>query len=479
MLKHDWKLKALSAKAGGHRFASYTLWLGCALLWPALTQAEESVAIVGKNDWLFVRHEMVLESLDKQAQASFRLIEKLNRMLAQRGVVLAVTLVPSKIETYAEHLPDGFKVSPYMKGFNDAALKTMRDNGVAVIDMKPSLREAALKDLENPLFFRLDTHWTPAGALVAAKTLQAGIEQNPVLKQTLDSVSVVEHKLTWVKKIFRQTNIRDITNFLPAGTPAYPPEENRRFVVARVKPADTSLLGASPTGDIALIGSSFSGDWTSFADALRFALQRPLLNFSINADAGPWAVVRGFLMDDAFQLGKPKLIVWELPERSIGLGPNYQYRLPRYKMSSSDWLLQVAALAEPECKALPVRATLGNAGRGGALRTQDKVATVAGDFVELEFDKPVDVSAYLSAQLIADGSKQMDAELYNNTVLVRKFKLEVAGDDRAHNLKTPLSIAAGSATRLRLYPGLTHAFSLKTLEVCRYQENWLKEVAEF
>lgn len=479
MTRSDVKSKFFQCKARACALVPQVALLGCALLGSGLAQAAEDVAIVGKNDWLFVRHEMVLESLDKQAQASFRLIEKLNRMLAQRGVALAVTLVPSKIETYAEHLPDGFKVSPYMKGFNDAALKAMRDNGVAVIDMKPSMRDAALKDLDNPLFFRLDTHWTPSGALVAAQTVQAGIEKNPALKKVLDTVPVVEYKLTWSKKTFRQTNIRDITNFLPAGTPAYPPEENRRFAVTRVKQAGTSLLGASQTGDIALIGSSFSGDWTSFPDSMRFALQRPVLNFSINADAGPWAVVRGFLMDDAFQLGKPKLIIWELPERTIGLGPNYQFRLPRYKMTSTDWLLQVAALAESDCKAMPVRATLGSAGRGGALHTQDKVATVAGDFVELEFDHPVDVSGYLSAQLTADGTKQIDAELYNKTTLVRKFKLEVAGDDRAHGLKTPMSIGAGSATRLRLYPGVTNAFSLKSMEVCRYQDNWLKDVVEF
>lgn len=479
MVLLDLNLKWLSTKASRYWFASRMIWPGCVLACAGSAQAAQGVAIVGKGDWLFVRHELVLESLDQQAQASFRLIGKLNRMLERRGVALALTIVPSKIETYAEHLPDDFKISAYMKGFNDSAQKSLRTNGVAVIGMKERLREAALKDLDNPLFFRLDTHWTPTGALVAAKTVQAGIAENAILKKALDAVPVAEYKLTWVNKIFRQTNIRDITNFLPTGTPAYPPEENRRFVVTRVKPADTSLLGAAPTDEVALIGSSFSGDWTSFPDAMRFALQRPVLNFSINADAGPWAVVRGYLADDAFQAGKPKLIIWELPERTIGLGPNYQFRLPRYKMSSADWLLQVAALVEPDCQALPVNVTLGVGGRSTALRTQDKVATSVGDFVDVEFDKPVDVSGYLSALLLSDGSKQIDAEVFSNATLVRKFKLEVPGDERVNALKTPMSVGAGSVTRLRLYPGLTHAFSLKTLKVCRYQENWLKDVVEF
>ena len=472
-------LSCPSAKPRGRRFFTRAIWQACVLVWAGSAQASQDVAIVGKDNWLFVRHELVLESLDAQAQASFKLIEKLNRMLERRGVALAVTIVPSKMETYAQHLPDDFKVSAYMRGFNDSANKSMRAKGVAVIDLKAPLREAALKDLDNPLFFRLDTHWTPAGALVAAQTVQAGMADSPVLKKALDAVPVTEYKLTWVKRVFRQTNIRDITQFLPAGTPAYPPEENRRFVVARAKPADISLLGAAPTGEVALIGSSFSGDWTSFPDAMRYALQRPVLNFSINADAGPWAVVRAYLADDAFQVGQPKLIIWELPERTIGLGPNYQFRLPRFKMSSVDWLLQVAALVEPDCQALPVNVTLGAGGRGTALRTQDKVATSVGDFVDLDFDKPVDVSGYLSALLVSDGAKQIDAEVFNNATLLRKFKLDVPGDERPNAVKTPLSLGAGSVTRLRLYPGQTHAFSLKTPKVCRYQENWLKDVVEF
>lgn len=195
---------------------------------------------------------------------------------------------------------------------------------------------------------------------------------------------------------------------------------------------------------------------------MRYALQRPVLSFSINADAGPWAVVRGYLADDAFQVGRPKLIIWELSERAIGLGPNYQFRLPRFKMSSADWLLQVAALVEPDCQALPVRVTLGARGRGTVLRTQDKVATRVGDFVDLEFDKPVDVSGYMSALLVSDGAKQIDAEVFNNATLLRKFKLDVPGDERVNALKTPLSLGVERVTRLRLYPGLTHAFSLQT-----------------
>lgn len=225
MASFDFNLTRLAASPLCRRFASRAIWSCAALACAGSVQAAQDAVIVGKDNWLFVRHEMVLEALDSQAQASFRLIEKLNRMLEQRGIALAVIIVPSKMETYPQHLPDDFKVDAYMRGFNDLAIKSMRSNGVAVIDLKAPMREAALKDIDNPLFFRLDTHWTPAGALVAAQAVQAGIADNPVLNKALEAVPVTDYKLTWVKRIFRQTNIRDITQFLPAGTPAYPPEE--------------------------------------------------------------------------------------------------------------------------------------------------------------------------------------------------------------------------------------------------------------
>jgi len=124
--------------------------------------AAESYAIVGKNDWLFVKHEIVLEALDQDVPKALSLISRFNRMLARNQIALAFVVVPSKIETYAEQLPDDFKVSAYMKGFNDTVLAALRAEGVNVIDLKAPMRAAALENAASPLFFRLDTHWTPS-----------------------------------------------------------------------------------------------------------------------------------------------------------------------------------------------------------------------------------------------------------------------------------------------------------------------------
>jgi hypothetical protein len=74
-----------------HRFVFVFigLWLGCsgAAVWA------QNTAIVGKNDWLFVRHEIQQPEMAKDAQAALGLIEKFNRILARQQIELVVVVV--------------------------------------------------------------------------------------------------------------------------------------------------------------------------------------------------------------------------------------------------------------------------------------------------------------------------------------------------------------------------------------------------
>jgi alginate O-acetyltransferase complex protein AlgJ len=437
----------------------------------AISYAQDNSVIVGKNDWLFVRHEIVFETLAKDTQLYFDLINKLSRLLASNNVTLAMTFVPSKIETQTEQLPDGFKVSAYMSGFNDHMLATLRSEGVQVIDLKKPLREAALKDAENPPFFRLDTHWTNTGAYVAAQALKAGILETPTLKKALDETPVENFQLTWAAKKYRQNKIRDITRYLPPDAPTYPPEETRRFTVKQEGQQATTLLGDTKVAAVALVGSSFSGEWLGFPDALRYSLQRNIGNFTDIADIGPLNRMQRYLHGDAFQKNKPKLLIWEIAERSMGTGPNNPILLPRYRVDSAEWLLQVAALVQGSCETASVSAKLEASSQkfGTAGMTTPTKET---DFLEISFDKPVDVRNYFSANLVVNGSKQIAVEAYDKNIMIRKFTIDTVGDDLYHALKTPLSINSRPVNRLKIYPGNTNAFSVKDIKICRYPNNF-------
>lgn len=427
----------------------------------------ESPVIVGKNDWLFVRYGMMHESFQSEVLASIELIKKTNRMLQKANVRLVVLTTPLKMEIYSEYLPDGFEVSRYMKGFNDATLARLSEGGVAVIDLKKTMRQAALENPETPLFYRLDTHWTHSGTYIAAQTVLQGLLTEPGLKKVYEAIPAVPYTLTWDKKMYVQSRIRDIVSFLPTGTPAYAPERTKKFSVVRSRDA-VSENGKEATqgGELVLTGSSMSGDWLGFPDALRFALQRNVSNFSINGDLGPWVGLRAYLQNNAFQIKKPSLILWEIPGQTFELGPNYQLRLERYKIHPQLWLLQIAALTEPVCDPVSVKIQV-RAGAGSP--TGQESANSMRSAFEIQFDKPLDSSMYLRAKAVTNGTQQMTVEAWSKQQLKHRMNVDAGTDGTDHALRIPIGVGLKDISQLKVN-GIS---AISDVQMCKYSENWL------
>ena len=427
----------------------------------------ESPVIVGKNDWLFVRHGMVHESLQAEVAASTELIKKVNRMLVKANVRLVVLIAPLKMDIYSEFLPDGFQVSPYMKGFNDATLARLSEGGVAVIDLKKPMRQAALENPETQLFYKLDTHWTHSGTYVAAQTVHHGLSTDPALKKVYGAIPAVPFTLVWDKKMYVQSKIRDIVGYLPTGSNSYAPERTKKFTVVKGQEvmSDTGKL-STQEGEIVLAGSSLSGDWLSFPDALRFALQRNISNFSINADAGPWGVLRAYLQNSAFHTKRPSLIFWEMPEQAVELGPNYQFRLERYKTHPQLWLLQVAALAETVCNPVSVKVQVKSG--TGPTNGQNSANSKRSE-LEIQFDKPLDSSMYLRAKATTNGTQQISVEAWGKQQLKNRMNVDVGNEGIDHVLRVPIGVGLKDINQLRV-AGVS---AVSEIQICQYSENWL------
>ncbi len=433
---------------------------------PALA-ADPVPGMVGKNDWLFYRYEIAEPKDSANTSASIDLIARLNQVLARHNVTLAVVMVPLKMRIYAEHLPADVTMSDYMRSNYERMNKALGAAQVSTIDLNSAFLQSPQRTGENPLFLRLDTHWAPTGALLAAETIRAGIDANPTLKTPFASVPEEKFSLVWGKKK-TVTKSRDLVAQLPAGSPAYAPEQLLPFSVTRAQPAKESLVGDDANPAIALVGSSYSDNWTGFTEALRFALQRDLLDVSVGAERGSWYGIESYLRDAAYQTQKPKLLIWEMPERDMKALPNYQYRDQRYISDNTEWLLRTAAWAEgSHCQASPVKAKL-------TASTFDKVApSKEGDAIEIEFDQPLDKLDYLSAQLVSNGSKLLTLEASGASV--RKFTAPIADDNAPHVFKLPLTAANGPGfTKVKLMPGKSRGFSIKEVRVCRLPESLLK-----
>lgn len=302
-----------------------------------------STVVIGKNDWLFTKFEFADPSDAADTQATIQMLEKINKMFERQGIALALAMVPSKIRINADQLPDGMKLDSYTDGKYDNAVKALKAAGVHIVNLNQAFLNSPNRDGEKSLFMRLDTHWSHSGALLAAETIKAEIEANPVLRAAWKATPEEKYSLTWNDKSI-PVRTRDLVRLLPGGTVNYPPERVFQFRVKRENETSASLTGSGESNLITVIGSSYTNKNTGYPDALRYVLQRNLLDISIPVDQGPWVGMEAYLKNDAFKTNKPKLIIWEIPERELRSPPNYKHRDARYIIDNNDWLARVDAL---------------------------------------------------------------------------------------------------------------------------------------
>lgn len=307
-------------------------------------QAQDgSSVVIGKNDWLFTKYEFAEPSDAADTQATIQMLEKINKMFERKGIALALVMVPSKIRVNADQLPDGTKLDAYTAGKYDNAVKALKAAGVNIVSLNQTFLTSPNRDGEKSLFLRLDTHWSHSGAMLAAETIKAEIDANPTLKAAWSATPAEKYSLTWNDKSI-PVRTRDLVRLLPGGTVNYPPEKVFQFKVKRENESNAGLLAGGDATLITVIGSSYTNKNTGYPDALRYVLQRNLLDISIPVDQGPWVGMEAYLKDDAFKTNKPKLIIWEIPERELRSPPNYKYRDARYVIDNNDWLARVDAL---------------------------------------------------------------------------------------------------------------------------------------
>jgi alginate O-acetyltransferase complex protein AlgJ len=393
----------------------------------------QPTGMVGKNDFLFYRYEMAQTSDASDTQASLHLLEKMNRQLAQNGVTLALVLVPSKVRIYFDYLPSGVKLDSWTDGKYDAALQFLRAQNVAAVDLNRAFLKSPLRLSDTPLFLRLDTHWSPAGAMVAAQTIRAEIEQNAVLKRAWQATPEVAHDLTWATTKVNKRE-RDLVKQLPKGAPEFAIEQVLPFKVTRRQASQSGLLQEGDSVGVTAIGSSYTDVATLYPDALRYALQRDLLDISIPVLRGPWVGMAAYLQDAAFQRSRPQLLIWEIPERELRSPPNYRFREERYISDNQEWLLRASAWVQKECQAVqnPIK------------------ADVTARQATLEFETPLQPLDYVQFTLPASHAHLWQLEALNRPGEKKAWSQTLAVDDLPFTAKLTLPALPGGVTQLRL-----------------------------
>ena len=435
----------------------------------------ESLGIVGKNDWLFLRTELSGPVEAAGHAETIALIGRFNKVLVANGINMVVTMPPLKVRLYAEYLPDNIKLNDYTVGNYASMSKALQAAGVTVIDLNTPFLNSPLRNSDTPLFYRLDGHWSFVGAKLAAETLKAGIDANPVLKKALDATPEVAYQMI-VGKRKRPSKANELVALVPPNSGPFAPEQFTQVNVIRTQ--EQNEANRVPTG-ITMQGSSFSQEWTGFVDALRFVLQRDILNVSVPVTIGSWLGMESYLSSDAFQTKPPKMLIWERAEYAMRAPPNFQYQDPRHVSNNTEWLLRASAWVQAVCKPSTVTARLAQVGLAANavnMKGKDVVTgpTNENEFIEITFDKPIEKLDYLVARAVTAGSKTLILEGMGPGTTTRRFKLNVPGDDAIHVLKTPLPSNGPGFSKVRVYPGKSDGFTLKDLQICRQPEDLLK-----
>lgn len=266
--------------------------------------------IIGTDGWLFTLEEFPLPSSRKRAMTdNLENIRKTVEALRSKGIETIILPIPAKADIYKSHVPLELqaRVLPLTEVTN-----YLSTHHIAWIPVEEDLRKASQSGEQT--FFRTETHWTPAGARIAAAKAAAWLQ--------------AQGKSTWPKTEFNLTAGApreagsDLENFIPV-RPTFagllPPAESYiPYKTTSEKTSDSAndLFGLA-TNPVALVGTSYSADerW-NFAGWLRMALHTDIDNISEKAK-GPFFPMEKFIRMQEAEETQAKLVIWEMPVRGL------------------------------------------------------------------------------------------------------------------------------------------------------------------
>lgn len=464
-------------------FNRITKWLfaisiGSGIAVAATNAVDASLGIIGKDDWLFYKYEVLNPFEETATNTSIDLISRLNKVLFDSGVNLVVVIVPIKMRIYAEHLPEDFKVSPYMYEHYGHVLKTLRADHVDVPDLNGAFLGEARRNMEDPIFFLRDTHWNPTGALLAAEVVKNEIKNSPRLTAAVDATLGVDYKIA-IGNLRRPFKGGDLIGQVSRKQVPFIPEQVKPVSVLRFEPEKDRSASMRSSAGIALVGSTYSYEWTGFLDALRYTLQRDIFGAPYGPGEGPWAGLESYLRSPHFQSNRAKLLIWEIPERELRGPPNYRFRDSRFNVDNEEWLLRVSAWAQRTCQLADTSAKIERAGLATKTANFDGANILVGqtkdnEFVQITFNKPLKESDYISARYTTSGTKLITIEGSGAGVGTTRTTLNLVGNDSDQNLKIPITPSAKGVTQIRILPGNSSGFKLGAVQVCRQPPDLLQ-----
>lgn len=308
------------------RFAEFT-WLGDG----------GAKAVRGPSDWLFYKPGLI-DLLSQPPQSPppstpqptspLAAILDFQEQLRARGIHLVVMPVPNKESVYPDRLTSrAASLRGVLAPRTGHVLEALRAANVEVIDLFREFEHARPTGDAPPgadLYLAQDTHWSPAGIALAART---------AARRLLERGWVQPGALTYAERPATVRRLGDIVRMLqsPPIEARTPPETVPCVQVVRRD--DDAPYQDDPAAAVLVLGDSFLRVFqrddpgsAGFVAHLARELRQPLL--SLVSDGGGSTLVRQELRARPAFLRHKTVVLWEFVERDLGLGLHGWQKVP-------------------------------------------------------------------------------------------------------------------------------------------------------
>ncbi|GFE63202.1 alginate O-acetyltransferase AlgX-related protein [Litoreibacter roseus] len=270
-----------------------------------LGEGREGV-IAGQGNWLFSAEELRAYGPDSTVlEETVAKMSEIRDRLAEAGSDLVIVPLPAKIDIDRSFAPTSDAPNVSAAQYQDF-LAALSDAGLSTVDVRSELLDA---QKTRPAFLQTDTHWHPETAALVA-SIVAGSKTVPLGDAKFERQAQKDVSFTGDLVSF-------VTSENLAPTVGLRPETVQPYLAIEAG-GGVDLFGSSSAIDVALIGTSYSANenW-SFAEALKLALKRDVLNLAQEGQ-GPVTPMIDYLADGAARLDQPPaLIIWEFPVRYL------------------------------------------------------------------------------------------------------------------------------------------------------------------
>ncbi|AQZ94194.1 hypothetical protein ACFSB1_04490 [Halopseudomonas phragmitis] len=265
-----------------------------------------SGAVLGRDGWLFTSQEYrVPNNLEASIARQVSHITQARDQLQAEGMRLVLLPVPMKLEVYADYRLR--QPAETVETLYQRLQAELQAQAVEVVDLRDGFRAAASS---QELFLSNDTHWSPAGARLAAELLVA---RHPELRGPTRFVT---------EQIGSKQHSGDLQRYLQFDQRLRPDYfEPVELALYETRRQEQQVDAHSLFGDIglstAVVGTSYTqvAEW-NFIGALKQALGQDVMSVAVEAH-GPFHAMDNFLKLEPEQRHGIETVIWEFPVRTL------------------------------------------------------------------------------------------------------------------------------------------------------------------